>query len=508
MEGPVEYLSEWPPSTTEHQPTATKRGNEELQTAPPKRTKTVPHSTFDSQHEGLCRPSVGEGLVARAPTVPISTLLAQWWKSSVRSRAGSGTSESVVSSSHNPRTLLHHISKLPEARGFLTARVNYLETLDEDAVTHHALAATHYLLQHYSKALEYSRKALGGNPDNKELLWHHELVMRQNKVLQEGADKLAGLASTEHLKMPKATQVESRSAVDLSYKEFFTEYALTHTPVVITDAVDKMVTQPWTFDLIKEVMGSKVAPLKRVVHGSVEWARLEPAGETSVSQFVDSICQDTSSTELRYLFDWSLPLHCPELAKQLTIPRYFGGDFLQRTPPGSLYRDSWPSLFLSPAGITSELHVDAFGSNFWMALFQGRKRWTFFPPEDLPLLYPLFPDSTDAVFQVDLSQPDLSLHPLLSLSHPTQVTLSPGELLFVPAGSPHRVENLEPSLAISANFVDSSNLDGVLRELRVNGLRDPRAQALLEAIEGPEFRGEMDYGQNDLPWNEFKTWPR
>ena len=78
--------------------------------------------------------------------------------------------------------------------------------------------------------------------------------------------------------------------------------------------------------------------------------------------------------ELRYLFDWSLPLHCPELAKQLTIPRYFARDFLQRTPPGSLYRDSWPSLFLSPAGITSELHVDAFGSNFWMALFQGRKR--------------------------------------------------------------------------------------------------------------------------------------
>ena len=78
--------------------------------------------------------------------------------------------------------------------------------------------------------------------------------------------------------------------------------------------------------------------------------------------------------ELRYLFDWSLPLHCPELAKQLTIPRYYAGDYLQRTPPGSLYRDSWPSLFLSPAGVTSELHVDAFGSNFWMALFQGRKR--------------------------------------------------------------------------------------------------------------------------------------
>ena len=79
--------------------------------------------------------------------------------------------------------------------------------------------------------------------------------------------------------------------------------------------------------------------------------------------------------ELKYLFDWSLPLHCPELAKQLVIPKYFAADFLQRTRSrDSLYRNSWPSIFIAPAGISSELHVDAFGSNFWMALFEGKKR--------------------------------------------------------------------------------------------------------------------------------------
>ena len=135
-------------------------------------------------------------------------------------------------------------------------------------------------------------------------------------------------------------------------------------------------------------------------------------------------------------------------------------------------------------------------------------RWTFFPPDDLPLLYPLYTDSTDAVFQVDLSRPDLTLHPLLSLSHPTQCTLSQGELLFVPAGSPHRVENLSPSLAISANFVDSSNFGSVLGELRVDGLRDPRARDLLEVLEEEEFCRSVDYGQKDLQWKEFKTWPR
>ena len=36
-----------------------------------------------------------------------------------------------------------------------------------------------------------------------------------------------------------------------------------------------------------------MAPLRRLVPESVEWARLEPAGETSVSQFIDSIFNDT-----------------------------------------------------------------------------------------------------------------------------------------------------------------------------------------------------------------------
>lgn len=132
----------------------------------------------------------------------------------------------------------------------------------------------------------------------------------------------------------------------------------------------------------------------------------------------------------------------------------------------------------------------------------------FFPPEDLPLLSPTYTYSTDAVFEVSISHPDLNLHPLLSLTHPVECILSPGDLLFVPAGSPHRVENLEPSLAISANYVDGSNFEGVLRELRVNALRDDRANALLQILEDPEFNTAMDYDHSVLPWKKFKMWPR
>ena len=70
---------------------------------------------------------------------------------------------------------------------------------------------------------------------------------------------------------------------------------------------------------------------------------------------------------------WCVNYSSIQINTRLTICT-FSGDFLQRTSPKSYYRDSWPSLFIAPAGLTSELHVDSFGSNFWMALLEGKKR--------------------------------------------------------------------------------------------------------------------------------------
>ncbi|PVD37998.1 hypothetical protein C0Q70_00601 [Pomacea canaliculata] len=155
-------------------------------------------------------------------------------------------------------------------------------------------------------------------------------------------------------------------------------------------------------------------------------------------------------------------------------------DFLQRTAPGTLYKDSWPSLFIAPSGINSGLHIDAFASNFWMALFQGKK---------------------------NVVNPDMVNHPLLSLVHPVECILNAGEILFVPGGSPHYVENLETTLAISGNFVDLSNWRRALSELEVNGLTDPRAADLAWQFRQPTFVSNMDSCISDLPWLSFKTWP-
>lgn len=142
----------------------------------------------------------------------------------------------------------------------------------------------------------------------------------------------------------------------------------------------------------------------------------------------------------------------------------------------------------------------------WHSIFYCR--WTFFSRDDVPLLYPHYEDSLDLVFDIDLSFPDFDRHPLLCKATPRQCILEPGELLFVPHGCPHRVENLQDSLAVSANFVDLSNLQVVIEELKASALLDPRAEDLWLQMRRTDFPVKMFSQQKDLAWDEFKMWPR
>ncbi len=66
------------------------------------------------------------------------------------------------------------------------------------------------------------------------------------------------------------------------------------------------------------------------------------------------------------------------------------------------------------------------------------------------------------------------------------VTLQPGDLLFVPRGCPHSVENLPSTsstapviVAVSGNFVDETNATAAANHLRHSALVDPGAADLL-----------------------------
>jgi hypothetical protein len=303
------------------------------------------------------------------------------------------------------------------------------------------------------------------------------------------------------------------------------------------------------------------------------------AGQRRSNSAQDAACESSFrglDVSGLYLHDWSIPQHCPELLPLLQIPSYFAADFLHRIPlqkdtarggdtvtgkkagaethphqyqhddagtltgTGSdtetgtahLYSTSWPSLFIGPQGTSSATHIDAFGSHFWMALFEGKKRWVLFPQrpaqaeidgvhtvveeDQLPYLYPYQMCGADdsMLFNIDVGRGsesrrssgssgsrgavDLHKHPLYSLASPVECVLEAGDLIFVPSGCPHFVENLSHTVAISCNYVDATNLARVREALSVEAglptelMAEPApVDAGVEAGEEADTRGSM-----------------
>lgn len=106
-------------------------------------------------------------------------------------------------------------------------------------------------------------------------------------------------------------------------------------------------------------------------------------------------------------------------------------------------------LRIGAAGTFTQGHIDS-KDNFVYQLI-GRKRWTIYPPTDYEYLY--YTKSKGSLEWSSIlstpGKPDMSAYPLYGKTHPVQFEMSPGEVLYLPRGWTHFVENLTPSLMLN-----------------------------------------------------------
>ncbi|CAK9090677.1 unnamed protein product, partial [Durusdinium trenchii] len=81
------------------------------------------------------------------------------------------------------------------------------------------------------------------------------------------------------------------------------------------------------------------------------------------------------------------------------------------------------------------------------ALCSGRKRWRLVNRDEMSLLRPLYLADLNPVFPMDLEDGQARGVKVY------ETILEADDLIFVPAGWPHQVDNLETSMAISSNFI-------------------------------------------------------
>eukprot|EP00038_Savillea_parva_P014655 m.216886 g.216886 ORF g.216886 m.216886 type:complete len:381 (+) comp28652_c0_seq1:744-1886(+) len=336
--------------------------------------------------------------------------------------------------------------------------------------------------------------------------------------------------------------VPRESAHDLSLERFYDEYVTPGRPVIITNGLPPSLAS-WTLNTLEAHCGEETIQLRTPRKGA--WAGLAPTQNTTLAAFLTHLNThetDSPPRQQPYLFDHPLTT-CKDLPRP-DIPVYFAHDFLQRVSPSLLaneahhlrtsftsYRDYWPSLFVGPAGTVSDLHMDGWCANFWSALLKGRKRWTIFRKEDASRLYR---NHVSGSFQIkmdmfELTPPNETIQPphravCLKTSHTSDYPLVhgvtamradvvPGELLFVPAQSPHWVENIQleederVSVGVAGNYIDASNIGCATKALKAMGIDHPDARALGAVLGQPSFDKTMNLKDTHRwhTWDAYKN---
>jgi hypothetical protein len=151
---------------------------------------------------------------------------------------------------------------------------------------------------------------------------------------------------------------------------------------------------------------------------------------------------DGSENSSHYLYYFGPLEYWMNLASDLA-PR----SLLEFPLEGSNFTSS-TSIFMSYKGVTAHTHYDC-SSNLFLQVY-GRKRWILYSPADWENLY-LYPNLHLHYHQsqVDWAHPNSNLFPHFAQARPREAFLYPGDLLFVPAFWPHRVESVDFSISIS-----------------------------------------------------------
>mmetsp|Transcript_13125 Transcript_13125/g.29580 ORF Transcript_13125/g.29580 Transcript_13125/m.29580 type:complete len:489 (+) Transcript_13125:343-1809(+) len=285
----------------------------------------------------------------------------------------------------------------------------------------------------------------------------------------------------------KDWQIERRHCSELSLGQCREEFVRRNRPLIILGLGQDMFSSDCcglSREWLRSEMGMKVVAVRKTFK--------RDASEDAELVTLDEFCHRLDSGESLYLYDLSLPLQLPLLLEHIKLPRYFTHCRLQQTRLRHCFDRSWPTLFIGAKGTHSRLHVDQWHGHFWMTVVSGSKHWSVWHPDDAHLLSPTTHGGVHPTFP-DLAELEASSG--FAAARRLDFTLHEGETLFIPGGSPHFVVNAEDSTAVAGNFLDESNFDAALADLRAMASHELDPGPMAEVVRALE---EVDWTDDDL----------
>lgn len=286
--------------------------------------------------------------------------------------------------------------------------------------------------------------------------------------------------------------IDRIAASDLTVDDFTARYEVPNKPVVVTKAVEHWkALQQWCPDYLATL--EEEPQLFRATSATAPLA-----ANFTLKGYFQYMRQSQEEAPL-YLFERDFASKIPALEEDYDVPKYFSDAHnSQETKKTDLFsvigRDARPDyrwLICGPKKSGSIFHIDPNQTNAWNVSVQGRKKWIFYPPSVSPPGVISSADGADVTVPICIGEWLLSfwdqhlqerLNSERSL-RPLEVIVNPGDVIFVPHGYWHMVINVDDCIALTHNYVSTSNLGDCLHFLRekpdqVSGVRDRPGEAI------------------------------
>ena len=261
--------------------------------------------------------------------------------------------------------------------------------------------------------------------------------------------------------MPSAIAIAVRDLAELNEdaEAFYRDHA--HRPVILRGLLG---SAPGFADLtVERLLASVIGSPLRVVDTETDQEQPMSAELLLAEQARGSTRYNVFESPLR------------ELPRGASPPFFARQNFLLDDDHDLAWRAQ--SLVLSAAGTFTSLHVDSLGTQNWMVLLEGRKRWAAYAPDDADAVF----DATRRDFYDPRRDPPERFPRLPSLTR-YEAEVGPGELVFMPAGWPHEVTTLQRSVGIGGSVINEHQIEQTVRSWRRDRSRGCSGPEVFPAI--------------------------
>lgn len=249
--------------------------------------------------------------------------------------------------------------------------------------------------------------------------------------------------------------IERRSAEDLPYERFVSEYAARNRPVIIVNAVpDWPALERWTPDFFAHNFGSRTVNVTAGVRGRLD-------------EVIPRILRSTAEKPGPYLHKVIIHRDMPELLPDLMPENVYGFPRRYASPlmPPHFHRpDGYLKLLIGGVGGKFPvMHFDTDNADALITGIYGLKEFVLFSREDTARVYPTSEGAHTSQIE-NIDDPNWERFPLLRQAVQYRGIIGPGEAAFVPAGWWHTARVISTSISVCTNMMHAANWSGFISE--------------------------------------------